>query len=144
MLVAGDADFLHVAAALHRRGGRVVMIGVSGSTSGRLEAVVDEIIFYDEDIDIDQAENAEGRERETPTGTLRRKNPCRRRWQRPDARFAPPRRRRLRTRRKRLLVRLLREQRESEGGRNYPPLLSWLGLQMRDRAPRFQSGKAWV
>ena len=79
VLVAGDADFLHVAAALHRRGGHVVMIGVSGSTSGRLESVVDEIIFYDEEID--RAETTRAWNGNTPTETARRKSRrCRPRW----------------------------------------------------------------
>ena len=50
VLVAGDADFLHVVGALRRRGFRVIMIGVSGCTSQRLGAVVDELLFYDLDI----------------------------------------------------------------------------------------------
>ncbi len=51
VLVAGDADFQHVVGALRRRGARVIMIGVSGSTALRLAAVVDGLLFYDVDID---------------------------------------------------------------------------------------------
>ena len=51
VLVAGDADFQHVVGALRRRGARVIMIGVSGSTAQRLTAVVDELLFYDVDIE---------------------------------------------------------------------------------------------
>jgi uncharacterized LabA/DUF88 family protein len=51
VLVAGDADFQHVVGALRRRGARVIMIGVSGSTALRLAAVVDDLLFYDVDIE---------------------------------------------------------------------------------------------
>ncbi len=138
VLVAGDADFLHVASALRRRGGRVVMIGVSGSTSSRLGAVVDEMVYYDEEID--QAAPSEVVEGDTHNGHA------------PADKSPAPTTAAGRTMRaplpettveeaRALLVRVVREQRESEGGRNYPPLLSWLGLQMRDRAPRFHPEK---
>lgn len=51
VLVTGDADFLHIATSLRSRGNRVIMVGVTGSTSQRLNAVVDELVFYDVDIE---------------------------------------------------------------------------------------------
>ncbi len=51
LLVSGDADFLHVASSLRSRGRRVIMIGVSWSTSSRLSERVDDLIFYDQEID---------------------------------------------------------------------------------------------
>ena len=134
VLVAGDADFLHVAGALRRRGAKVVMIGVSGSTSSRLEGVVDEIVFYDEEID---------RAEEAPISGERPSLPV---VGDPPIPLALPKMAfpKLATPEmnlqdaQALLVRLVREQREAEDGRSYPPLLSWLNLQMRDRAPGFK------
>ncbi len=139
VLVAGDADFLHVAAALRRRGKYVVMIGVSGSTSGRLRSLVDEMVFYDQDID--RVERQVGGDREAsgpppiPTtldlDQAAPPTPLSPREDRPV-----PAEMTLEAAQS-LLERLVREQRGSEGGRNYPPLLSWLGLRMRERAPHF-------
>ncbi len=137
VLVAGDADFLHVAAALRRRGAAVVMIGVSGSTSGRLDGIVDEIVLYDEEID-----RTETPEKEVPV-----KEPVKEQIKAEAAaspvsrtpRPAPPETTPEEARA--ILLRLLREQRELEDGRNYPPLLSWMSLQMPDRAPRFRPEK---
>lgn len=143
VLVAGDADFLHVAAALRRRGARVVMIGVSGSTSSRLEGIVDEMVFYDEEIDRSEAsvlperiENGHSEPESKPA--VSEKNvppPTNGRVTRSP--LPEPTLEEART----LLARIVREQREAEGGRNYPPLLSWLSLQLRDRAPRFHLEK---
>lgn len=146
VLVAGDADFLHVAAALRRRGARVIMIGVSGSTSGRLADAVDELVFYDEEVD-----------KETERGTLTEQKTAAEDVARleisgeapPPIVAAPrtalppslPRPEPTLEDARGLLVRLVRDQRDSEGGRNYPPLLSWLGLQLRDRMPRFSLEK---
>ena len=143
VLVAGDADFLHVVAALHRRGVKVVMVGVSGSTSGRLADAVDEMVFYDQEIDREtqvmdkeaMPEPASVREDALPeTATVLPLPP-------PVVRSAPPpptpRPEPTLEAAQDTLVRLVREQRDLEGGRNYPPLLSWLGIQMRDRLPRF-------
>ncbi len=122
VLVAGDADFLHVAGMLQRRGCRVVMVGVTGSTSQRLNAVVDEIVYYDTEI-----EHAESRmPLETPPGPPA-SAPSRATSHRPVSLEAAAE----------TLVALVREQREQEDGINYPPVLSWLGLQMRERAPGF-------
>lgn len=144
VLVAGDADFLHVAAALRRRGKYVVMVGVSGSTSGRLRSLVDEMVFYDQDID--RVERQAGADREPPgsppsvlppseleptapilSSPLREERPAPAEMTLEAAQG--------------LLERLVREQSASEGGRNYPPLLSWLGLRMRERAPHFSLQK---
>ncbi|MES4793166.1 MAG: hypothetical protein C4321_09490, partial [Chloroflexota bacterium] len=51
VIVSGDADFIHVTNSLRSRGNRVVVIGVSGSTSNRISDSVDELLYYDRDID---------------------------------------------------------------------------------------------
>ena len=51
VLVSGDADFLHIANSLRSRGNRVIMIGVSWSTSHRISERVDDLIYYDHEID---------------------------------------------------------------------------------------------
>ena len=142
VLVAGDADFLHVAAALRRRGARVVMIGVSGSTSSRLAGIIDEMVFYDEEIDRAEVpthpESIEHGSQDEPKLAM---------TERPlppsinGRATRPPLPETTLEEAQALLARLVREQREAEGGRNYPPLLSWLNLQMRDRAPRFHLEK---
>ncbi len=169
VLVAGDADFLHVAAALRRRGAQVVMIGVSGSTSSRLEGVVNEVIFYDEEIDraeavpVTESPGAKSADLppEPPKSPLVVTPPVRPVSPEPAVpKTSVPKTPALKTtlpetklpeiklpeiklpemslqEGQAILMRLIREQREAEGGRNYPPLLSWLHLQMRERAPRF-------
>ncbi len=143
VLVTGDADFLHIAAALRRRGAAVVMIGVSSSTSDRLEGIVDEIVFYDEEIDRAEAPAKHVPAPEVLTPETLPKEPAK-------AEAAPPAvSRPLRSvlpdttleEAQAILLRLLREQRELEDGRNYPPLVSWLSLQMPNRAPRFYPEK---
>lgn len=154
VLVAGDADFLHVAAALRRRGAAVVMIGVSGSTSGRLEGIVDEIVFYDEEIDRAEAPAKEVVTKEAVTKELPAKEalpkevfpkePAKAEAAAPPAVIRPLRPALPDTTLEEaqvILLRLLREQRENEDGRNYPPLLSWMSLQMPNRAPRFHPEK---
>ncbi len=144
VLVAGDADFLHIAAALRRRGAKVVMIGVSGSTSSRLAGVVDEILFYDEDIDRVEAVPPAAAPAAEPPKPL------------PDA--APPKPEApaipaliisapkaalpemSASDAQVILMQLIREQREADEG-SYPPLIHWLGLRMRSRAPRFSPEK---
>ena len=51
VLVSGDSDFLHVVNALRTMGKRVVVIGVSWSTSRRLADQVDSLLLYDKDVD---------------------------------------------------------------------------------------------
>ena len=51
VLVSGDSDFLHVVNALRTMGKRVVIIGVSWSTSRRLADQVDSLLLYDKDVD---------------------------------------------------------------------------------------------
>ena len=51
VLVSGDSDFLHVVNALRTMGKRVVIIGVSWSTSRRLADQVDTLLLYDKDVD---------------------------------------------------------------------------------------------
>ena len=51
VLVSGDSDFIHVVNALRTMGKRVVVIGVSWSTSRRLSDNVDTLVLYDVDVD---------------------------------------------------------------------------------------------
>ena len=51
MLVSGDSDFIHVINTLRAMGKRVIIIGVSWSTSRRLADQVDGLILYDVDVD---------------------------------------------------------------------------------------------
>ena len=51
VLVSGDSDFIHVISALRSMGKRVIVIGVSWATSRRFADSVDDLIFYDQDID---------------------------------------------------------------------------------------------
>ena len=51
VLVSGDSDFLHVVNALRSMGKRVVVIGVSWSTSRRFADQVDSLLLYDKDVD---------------------------------------------------------------------------------------------
>lgn len=51
VLVSGDSDFLHVVNALRSMGKRVVIIGVSWSTSRQLSDQVDSLLLYDKDVD---------------------------------------------------------------------------------------------
>ena len=51
VLVSGDSDFIHVINSLRAIGKRVIIIGVSWSTSRRLADQVDGLILYDFDVD---------------------------------------------------------------------------------------------
>ena len=51
VLVSGDSDFIHVINTLRAMGKRVIIIGVSWSTSRRLADQVDGLILYDVDVD---------------------------------------------------------------------------------------------
>ena len=51
VLVSGDSDFIHVINTLRTMGKRVIIIGVSWSTSRRLSDQVDGLILYDADVD---------------------------------------------------------------------------------------------
>ena len=51
VLVSGDSDFIHVINALRTMGKRVIIIGISWSTSRRLADQVDGLILYDADVD---------------------------------------------------------------------------------------------
>ena len=51
VLVSGDADFIHVLNALRTMGKRVIVIGVSWSTSRRLADQADILVLYDVDVD---------------------------------------------------------------------------------------------
>ena len=51
VLVSGDSDFIHVVNALRTMGKRVVVIGVTWSTSRRLSDNVDTLVLYDVDVD---------------------------------------------------------------------------------------------
>ncbi|TAK27666.1 MAG: NYN domain-containing protein [Chloroflexota bacterium] len=49
VLASGDADFIHVINALRPYGKKVVVVGVSWSTSSRLAERVDELVYIDKD-----------------------------------------------------------------------------------------------
>ena len=51
VLVSGDSDFIHVVNALRTMGKRVIVVGISWSTSRRLADNVDTLILYDVDVD---------------------------------------------------------------------------------------------
>ena len=51
VLVSGDSDFIHVINTLRAMGKKVIIIGVSWSTSRRLADQVDGLILYDVDVD---------------------------------------------------------------------------------------------
>ncbi|MCH8892781.1 MAG: NYN domain-containing protein, partial [Chloroflexi bacterium] len=51
VLVSGDSDFIHVVNTLRTMGKRVIVIGISWSTSRRLADQVDTLILYDVDVD---------------------------------------------------------------------------------------------
>ena len=51
VLVSGDSDFIHVVNALRTMGKRVIVIGISWSTSRRLADNVDTLVLYDVDVD---------------------------------------------------------------------------------------------
>ncbi len=51
VLCSGDADFVHVVNILRPYGKRVVVIGVSWTTSMHLMGSVDEMLFYDHDVE---------------------------------------------------------------------------------------------
>ena len=75
VLVSGDSDFIHVINSLRAIGKRVIIIGVSWSTSRRLADQVDGLILYDIDVDpeIQQApEPAPSTGRSTRAGSANR------------------------------------------------------------------------
>ena len=51
VLVSGDSDFIHVVNSLRSMGKRVILIGVSWSTSRHLADQVDALVLYDVDVD---------------------------------------------------------------------------------------------
>ena len=51
VLVSGDSDFIHVVNALRTMGKKVIVIGISWSTSRRLADQVDTLVLYDVDVD---------------------------------------------------------------------------------------------
>ena len=56
VLVSGDSDFIHVINSLRAVGKRVLVVGVSWTTSRRMADHVDGLIFYDSDVDPIEAE----------------------------------------------------------------------------------------
>ena len=68
VLVSGDSDFIHVINTLRAMGKRVIIIGVSWSTSRRLADQVDGLILYDTDVDpVSTPENnSSGRTQQRP------------------------------------------------------------------------------
>jgi len=69
VLVSGDSDFIHVINTLRAMGKRVIIIGVSWSTSRRLADQVDGLILYDTDVDpVSTPENnSSGRTQQRPS-----------------------------------------------------------------------------
>jgi uncharacterized protein (TIGR00288 family) len=51
VLCSGDADFVHIVNSLRPYGKRVVVVGVSWTTSVHLMGSVDEMLFYDQDVE---------------------------------------------------------------------------------------------
>lgn len=116
VLVSGDADFIHIANALRFRGNRVIMIGVSWSTSERLSERVDDLLFYDQEI---AAVSYPPEGQEAPlTATASQADT--------DVLIAE-------------IVALMQRQREL--GDHYPSLFTWLNLQLRGQDPHFAPQK---
>ena len=69
VLVSGDSDFIHVINTLRAMGKRVIIIGVSWSTSRRLADQVDGLILYDTDVDpvTTPENNSSGRPQQRPS-----------------------------------------------------------------------------
>ena len=72
VLVSGDSDFIHVINTLRTMGKRVIIIGVSWSTSRRLADQVDGLILYDTDVDpvatAETANNGRNQQRSSTNG----------------------------------------------------------------------------
>ncbi len=75
VLVSGDSDFIHVVNALRTMGKRVIVVGVSWSTSRRLADQVDSLVLYD--VDVDPLVSAEPAPVENGHGTETRAAPGR-------------------------------------------------------------------
>ena len=73
VLVSGDSDFIHVINTLRTMGKRVIIIGVSWSTSRRLADQVDGLILYDTDVDpvatTEAANNGRTQQRSSTNGS---------------------------------------------------------------------------
>ena len=73
VLVSGDSDFIHVINTLRTMGKRVIIIGVSWSTSRRLADQVDGLILYDTDVDpvatAEAANNGRTQQRSSTNGS---------------------------------------------------------------------------
>lgn len=74
VIVSGDSDFIHVINALRTMGKKVIIIGVSWTTSRRLSALVDGLIFYDIDVDQDSANTTNGLNTSTTRNTYTRQD----------------------------------------------------------------------
>jgi hypothetical protein len=109
ILVSGDADFLHVSNALRPLGKRVIMIGVSHTTSTRISDRVDDLLLYDRDVDPEALPISADPKAEAAQ-QARKMEPI-----------------------LELLERLVREQRELG---DYP-LISWLANEVQKRVPGF-------
>ena len=75
VLVSGDSDFIHVVNSLRTMGKRVIIIGVSWSTSRRLADQVDGLVLYD--IDVDPVTSTEPSPVELDRGPVRLASPSR-------------------------------------------------------------------
>ncbi len=119
VLVSGDADFIHIANALRFRGNRVIMIGVSWSTSERLSERVDDLLFYDQEIAAaSYSADPHGSHDAPPLSPASQAET--------DALLAE-------------IVALMQRQREI--GEHYPALFTWLNLQLRGQDPDFSPQK---
>ena len=74
VLVSGDSDFIHVINSLRAIGKRVIIIGVSWSTSRRLADQVDGLILYDIDVDPEMQQQPEPVTAPANVGRLARGN----------------------------------------------------------------------
>ena len=75
VLVSGDSDFIHVVNSLRTMGKRVIIIGVSWSTSRRLADQVDGLVLYD--VDVDPVTSTEPSPAELDRGPVRLASPSR-------------------------------------------------------------------
>ena len=121
VLVSGDSDFIHVINSLRAIGKRVIIIGVSWSTSRRLADQVDGLILYD--IDVDPEVQPEPTPAPAPTGRGSRSSNSGNRQQLGD------------------VMRVIEEIVRSERQAGRTPLLTSLKQRVMRRVPGFDEKK---